>query len=143
MVAVNRAHWQALAEEKIVATQALLAVKQWSTAYYIAGYAVECALKSCVLLRIERTPEVIFQEKKFANEIWTHDVESLLAKAGLKADRDVDGKSDADLRDNWSIVGGWKETSRYEFNSQAAAEALFKAITDPKSGVMQWIRRRW
>ncbi len=43
VVGVNRAELQQLAEDRILDAQALLAVNRWSGAYYLAGYAVECA----------------------------------------------------------------------------------------------------
>jgi hypothetical protein len=42
---MTRADWQQIAEERLLATQALLAAHNWPSAYYLAGYAVECGLK--------------------------------------------------------------------------------------------------
>src|SRR5437764_991419 len=81
--AMNRAELQQLAQERIRDAKVLLAAKQWSAAYYLAGYAVECALKSCILAFIERTG-FIFVEKKYAEQCWTHDLEVLLKLAGLE-----------------------------------------------------------
>jgi len=36
-------------DERIEDATALLAASRWSGAYYLTGYALECALKSCVL----------------------------------------------------------------------------------------------
>ena len=58
---MNRAELQRLSLERIEDARALLAAKQWSGAYYLAGYSLECALKSCVLAYIERTG-IIFED---------------------------------------------------------------------------------
>ncbi len=62
---MNRAELQQLSDERIEDARALLAAKRWPGAYYLAGYALECALKSCVLAYIDRTG-IIFEDKKYA-----------------------------------------------------------------------------
>ena len=141
----TRAAWQVLAEDRILDAQARLVagVDRWSAAYYLIGYAVECGLKSCVLARVAGHPEVIYEDKRFSNEAWTHDIESLLGVAGIRGDRDNDANADPLLKGNWQIVKDWSETSRYLQKNQAEAQRLFDAVTDPNAGVMQWIRARW
>jgi HEPN domain-containing protein len=139
---VNRAHWQALAEQRILAAQALLAAQQWSSAYYLAGYAVEFRLKSCILVHVESTG-VIFKAKKFSEQWWSHDVEDLVALAGLKDTLIADMAGNPALNDNWTIVTEWDEMSRYEQKTKADAEELYQAVTDNANGVMSWIRVRW
>ena len=131
-----------LAEERIVAAQALLAAQQWSSAYYLAGYAVEFGLKSCILVHVE-TMGVIFKEKKFSEQCWSHKVEDLVGLAGLYAELDAEIAANLRFWDNWLIVKAWNEKSRYELQTQAKAEELFNAITDHVNGVMPWIRSRW
>ena len=83
----TRAEWQQLAEDRILDAQAHLApaVARWSAAYYLVGYAVECGLKSCVVARVAAHPEVIYEDKKFSLDAWTHDFDRLILVAGLKA----------------------------------------------------------
>ena len=67
------------------AAAALLAAGRWSAAYYLAGYAVECALKACVLGHLIRTDAVvIFRDRKYSENCWKHDFEKLIQAAGLK-----------------------------------------------------------
>lgn len=49
---MNRIEWQRIAEERARDAEALLAAGQWSGAYYLAGYAVECGLKACIARQI-------------------------------------------------------------------------------------------
>jgi hypothetical protein len=141
----TRAEWQQLAEDRILDAQAHLApaVARWSAAYYLIGYAVECGLKSCVLVRVAAHPEVLYVDRKFSHDAWTHDIETLVRLADLKAVRDADTLANAALYTNWQLVRGWTEASRYQQKTQMQAEQLFNAVTDPNDGVMQWIRHRW
>jgi hypothetical protein len=141
----TRAEWQQLAEDRILDARAHLAagVDRWSAAFYLIGYAVECGLKSCVLARVAAHPEVIYQDKRFSNDAWTHDIERLLVVADIRNQRDADAAANVVLYQNWQHVKDWNEESRYLQKTQAEAELLFNAVTDPNDGVMQWIRARW
>lgn len=142
---MTRADWQRIAEACLHATDALLAARLWPSAYYMAGYAVEGGLKSCILVRIATTPEVLFQEggNKYSSDCWTHDIEKLVRLARIEAARSVAIASNGVLGNNWGIVSKWNEKSRYQIKSQVEAEELYTAIADNANGVMQWIRARW
>ena len=139
---MNRAELQQLATERIEDARTLLAASQWPGAYYLAGYAVECALKSCVLAYIERTG-IIFEDKKYAEKCWTHDIEDLVRQAGLTVERDKAAGANLSLGRNWAIAKDWSESSRYRMSTQLQAERLFTAITDPTDGVLQWLKMFW
>lgn len=138
---MNRAAWQKLASERVKDAKALLKIKRWAAAYYLAGYAVECGLKSCLILYLMKTDE--FPEKRFSEQCWTHNLERLVTLAGLGAALDSDAAADADLSKNWAIVNDWSESSRYALTPKAKAEAMVEAVTDLKHGVMSWIKPRW
>jgi hypothetical protein len=142
---VNRADWQQIAEEKLLAAAALVAASRWPAAYYIVGYAIECGLKSCILVRLGGSPELIFEKetRKYSTDCWTHDIEDLVDLAGLKPDIDAAIFADPALAMNWAIVTAWSEESRYQSKPEPEARALYNAITNPVSGVMQWIKARW
>ncbi len=59
---MNQAELQTMAEERLKDAKALIDGGRWEFAYYAAGYAVECALKSCILARMIHTG-LIFKEK--------------------------------------------------------------------------------
>ena len=139
---MNRAELQRLAKERIADAKALLVARRWSGAYYLAGYAVECGLKSCVLAHIERTG-IIFEDRKYAEKCWTHDLKELLLLTGLKGAFDNDAAADVGLFNNWDVVKDWTESSRYRRTPKARAERLYGAITDKQHGVLSWIKRHW
>jgi HEPN domain-containing protein len=137
---VNRAELQRLAKERIGGAKALLAARRWSAAYYIAGYAVECALKACIA-KLMKSEE--FPDKKFAEKCWTHNLVQLLDLAGIKSDFDTGMKADRGLAIRWDTVKEWTEESRYLRTMTAKAETLYEAITDKHHGVLSWLKRRW
>ncbi|HEX4592245.1 MAG TPA: hypothetical protein VH120_20085 [Gemmataceae bacterium] len=139
---MNRGELQQLAEDRAEDAQILLAAGRWSGAYYLAGYAVECGLKACVLVHIERTG-VIFEDKKYAERCWTHDLEDLVTLAGLQQSMAVDGTTNANLADNWQVAKDWNELSRYQQVPEVRGRALVAAVTDPVNGVLPWIRLHW
>ncbi len=137
---MNRAELQRLARERIGDARVLLSARRWSAAYYLAGYAVECALKACIakLMKAEEFPD-----KAFAEKCWTHDLERLLFLAGLQAKRDRDAVRDPDFSAKWGTVKDWNESSRYTRTTGARARALYQAITNAKHGVLPWIKLHW
>jgi hypothetical protein len=139
---VNRTELQQLSTERTKDAQSLLAAMQWSGAYYLAGYALECALKSCILARIERTG-IVFEDKKFAEKCWTHDIEELVKQADLAVERDKVAGTKLALGRNWQIAKDWSESSRYRLFTQLQAEKLFRALTDNTDGVLPWVTNFW
>ena len=137
---MNRADFQRLANERIADAKALLAAKRWGAAYYLAGYAVEAALKACIA---KLMPPEEFPEKNFVDKCWTPNLVQLLGPAQLKADFDAALKADKELRKNWKVVSDWDESSRYESRTKGKAEQLYEAITDKKHGVLLWFKFRW
>lgn len=137
---MNRTELQQLAEERISEAKSLLDAGKWSGAYYLAGYAVECALKACIA-RLTKADD--FPEKKTVQDAWTHDLLKLINTAGLEAEWNADTKTNSDLLANWDVAKDWKESSRYKFKTEAEARALYDAITDTTNGVLPWIKLRW
>jgi hypothetical protein len=143
---VNRAELQQMAEGRLKDAKALIDAGRWEFGYYTAGYAVECALKSCVLVRMIHTAWV-FKEKWQSNECLTHDFEKLVFLAGLTDEHNAEMKASAaagaEFKDNWDTAEKWTVTSRYEAKTEADAKALYAAIADEPHGVLQWIRTYW
>jgi len=77
---LTKADLEALAETRLKDAILLLQAGRSSSAYYLAGYAVELALKACVAKAFQ--PNAI-PDKAFVNEIYTHSLEKLLSTAGL------------------------------------------------------------
>jgi hypothetical protein len=142
-----------MAEERLRDAKALLDGQRWEFAYYTAGYAVECVLKSCVLARMIHTAWV-FEEKWEAKQCLTHEFDKLIHLAGLRNelnDRLAASAAGATAADppgglfnfHWETVIKWKVESRYQAKTEAEAKALYDAITHVPDGVLLWIRKYW
>ena len=139
---MDRATLRSLADDRIEDARILIENDRWSAAYYLVGYAVETALKACILKFVADTG-VIFTDKKFAQKCWTHRIEDLVRQANLEPRRGQDISANPTLDANWGVVKQWTETNRYEEKSAVEAKSLYDAVTDHTDGVMQWIRQHW
>lgn len=138
---MSRDDLRALADLRILEAQRLMQAPILPDgAYYLAGYAIECALKACIAGRI---PAHQFPDKDFAQECFTHSIEKLVKAAGLKEARDAATTANDDLAIHWMIVKDWTEVRRYRRTDEADALALIQAITDANHGVLQWIKAHW
>ena len=137
---MNRTDFQQLANVRIEEAAVLVAAQKWDGAYYLAGYAVECALKACIA---KLTNQHDFPDKRFAEKCFTHDFERLLECADLDDVFDVEKNADPLLSDHWKIVFLWAEASRYERKSQPEAQMLYNSIVDPVHGVLPWLKKNW
>src|SRR5262249_3808439 len=131
-----QADLQSLARERIPDADALIRGGRWSFAYYVAGYAVECALKSCLLARMIYTGWV-FQDKAKINDCLTHDFGDLINLSGLTAELNAQLASNPAFVANWGTTIQWKVTDRYGQKAEAEARALYAAITDDPDGVLK------
>jgi HEPN domain-containing protein len=137
----TRADFQAMAEDRLEEAKVLLDQARWNGAYYLAGYAVELALKACIIKML--LARDAFPEKEFSRNCYTHDVEKLVGLAGLESAWKIATAADPDLKTNWVLVKDWSEEKRYHRSDRAEAEALFAAIADPLHGVLPWIKTYW
>ena len=140
---MDRAFWRKLADDRVDDARVLLAGDRWSVAYHVAGYAVECGLKACVLAYLETHIDIIFREKRFSEKCWTHELKALVELAALDANLEADMTGNPILRGNWGVAKDWKETSRYEEKTEREARTLFEAVTNEPNGVLRWIRGHW
>jgi HEPN domain-containing protein len=138
---MNRGIFQQISEIRKRDAVTLLKARQYSGAYYLIGYAVECALKACVAKQVRRYD---FPDRKLANEVFTHDLEKLMSLAGLAQELKKEMDANKPLELNWAVVKDWSESSRYEIGTtEAQARDLYSACTARRDGVLNWIKRRW
>jgi len=137
---VDRKELQALSRIRAREAKALLDAGLHDGAFYLAGYAVECALKACIAKKTQRHE---FPDKDRVNKSYTHSLVELIRLAGLRETHDARMKSDPAFRDNWLIVVSWSEDSRYLRNTAEKAQGLVNAVGNPKSGILAWLRHYW
>jgi HEPN domain-containing protein len=119
----------------------LLLNGEYSGAYYLAGYAVECGLKACIAKQIKKFD---FPDKKTVIDSYTHDLAALVKVAGLQPSLDLEIQRDQQgFGLYWKVVRQWTEQHRYQIIDQKTAEGLVEAISDAKRGVLKWLKRHW
>lgn len=138
---VTRIDFQQLADVRLREAKALLDLGMWDGAYYLTGYAVEVALKACIIKTVMATDA--FPDKKFSENCWTHELEKLIALAGLKLAWDTATAANPNLWSNWRTAKVWSEHTRYHRITEAEAKSLYNAVSDATNGVLTWIKTQW
>jgi HEPN domain-containing protein len=137
---MNRNDLQRLAGIRIREANTLFKAGEYSGAYYLAGYAVECALKARIAKAVQRHD---FPEKGLADKVFTHNLRDLLKLADLNDELETAKKASRNFAAGWDEVIKWSEASRYTIWTRNQAEVLLDAILKRKDGVMPWIKQRW
>jgi HEPN domain-containing protein len=138
---VNRSDLQRLADIRLQEAQALFKAGSFDGAYYLAGYAIECALKACVA---KQTREFDFPDKRLVERSYSHNLTQLLEVAGVKAAFEEASVDHQALRQSWSFVQNWSEASRYALDvTEKSAQDMLAAVGDEVSGVLPWLKKYW
>jgi hypothetical protein len=138
---MNRNDFQQLTEDHLRHAKALLDAELYSGAYYICGYAVECALKACICSRTNQFD--FYAHPEIARKAWSQKFANLIDVSGLKEEFEAARLDDSVLDIHWKDVENWSEDSRYERSLQEDAQALYSAMSDPVHGVLACIKRFW
>ncbi|MGD1105073.1 MAG: DNA-binding protein [Terriglobia bacterium] len=138
---LNRDKLRLLADSRLKEAEVLLDNAYWTGAYYMTGLAVECALKAYLARAVQQYD---FPDKGFVNRAYTHKLKELVQMDGvLWEELQKDASGDEGLESNWNTVLSWNDENRYEMVEEFQAKTLYSAVTDPRNGAMEWIRRRW
>lgn len=138
---MTREEFKNIAGIRIREAQSLLDHGLSSGAYYLAGYALECAIKACLSKQILQHN---IPDKKFINDLYTHDLQKLIKfDDELSASFREKQLEDSNFITNWSIVKDWSEQSRYKTYNRREAEELIDAITNETGGILPWIQQYW
>jgi hypothetical protein len=135
---MNRLDLQKLSDLRLSESKALLQAGFPDGAYYLAGYAVECALKACIA---RQTKQHDFPDKELVSRSYTHKLQVLLDLAKL-TDKLA---SDPTLRVVWVVLKNWSEEGRYriEKTKQQALELLLAIEDQTGGGFLPWVRNHW
>lgn len=138
---MTRADFQTLAEQRIGDADVLLRAGRFPAAYYLAGLAVECALKACIA---KNSREFEFPDLNRAKAAWQHNLDALLDAADLRGQRDQFIEASLQFKANWNTVRQWQVDRRYNaYISSADAEQMYLAATETEDGVLSWLRTLW
>lgn len=141
-----------LANTRVDEAEVLYTSGFYDGAIYMAGYAVELALKAkiCQLLDI---PDLFngfnggqvqggTVKSEYIRNFKTHDLEHLIILSGLRNKLQIAKRNNPDLFTNWSLIGEWSENKRYCICGtcqQADARKFLDAISDSTNGIKTWI----
>jgi HEPN domain-containing protein len=88
---VNRNDLKQMALVRLREARALFQGGNYDGAYYLSGYAIECALKACIA---KKTKRYDFPDKRRANDSYTHSLTQLVRVAELQSDLDQEISND-------------------------------------------------
>ncbi len=137
---MNRSDFQKLTELRVREAKKLLENSCFEGAYYLLGYAVECAFKACIA---KQTRRYDFPAKNFASSVYTHDLSKLLKSSGLEQKLQSSISKNATLEINWAIAKDWSEDKRYSSGiTEQEAKDFHSAILSRSNGVLIWLRKQ-
>lgn len=135
-----RQQLQQLARLRLREAEALYNAGLYDGCVYLAGYAVELALKAkiCRLLGLAEYPLELGQAFR------VHNLQHLKVLAGIT--REIDINKNSDLFSNWARVISWNPEQRYDVPGQHTAQtakAVLDSIRSKPNGVLTWLSKRW
>ncbi|RKZ77304.1 MAG: DNA-binding protein [Gammaproteobacteria bacterium] len=144
---MNRAQLQELTKLRVEEAKILYENNCFNGAYYLLGYAVECALKACIAKQVQQYD---FPDKQLANDSYTHNLIKLLKTANL--DKELNKDEYKDFKVSWLIITYtntygvvWSEAIRYytDYIDFTQATEFFDAVTDKDKGILKWLEKYW
>jgi HEPN domain-containing protein len=134
-VITSRSDFETLMNLRMKEAKHLLEQRDWDGAYYLAGYAVEFALKIKIIAQLMRSDT--FPDRKLAEQFYKHELTLLRKLTGLEDEMNNDNA----VSTQWDIVKDWSEQTRYTIGkTEKEAKDLYDAI---ENGVLPWIKARW
>jgi hypothetical protein len=141
---MNKTDLEKLTDIRVKEAGILLEKECYQGAYYLAGYALECAIKACIAKQVQQYD---FPNRELAQKSHQHKLLELLNVAGLKHKLEAKEKEDSDFQLNWAVVKDWGVESRYECSiDKKKACDLYLAVTGgaaENSGVLTWLKMFW
>jgi AbiV family abortive infection protein len=135
---LNRALLQDLAKTRFDDAKVLLDNQRFAGAYYLAGYAIECALKACIA---RQTREGDFPpDRKTVEKYYNHNLRGLCKEAGVPLEEK--SRSDEAFERYWNVVADWSEQSRYD-PAPRRSERFLKDFVRAVGEVVQWLQEHW
>ncbi|PPQ28440.1 HEPN domain-containing protein [Rhodopila globiformis] len=132
-----RRDFQRLALARVADAKVLFAAGRYDAAYYLAGLAVECALKARVA---QATIRYEFPDRRTAERAFTHDLKKLLELALLKRELE---QAPLSVQKNWDVVSTWSVEVRYGSGTDAdECRKLLHAVAE-RGGILPWLKQWW
>jgi hypothetical protein len=134
----DRATFQQLAGSRLTEARLLLENGLSSGAYYLAGYAIECALKAIIAAQFLANE---IPDRRLVERVHVHDLSKLLSLSGLEDELEVEMNAKPELHGRWTTIIKWSERARYEVWTHESASAILEAV-DGDEGLLRWLQNR-
>ena len=132
---------QTLADMRAEDARILLDAGRYAGAYYLCGYAVECALKARIASQTQRHE---FPELDRVRQSYTHRLPQLVQLGSLEGALNRQRRRSGIFDSNWIKLERWNEQARYNHGiTEQDARELYDAVTDAMDGVLTWLRNHW
>ncbi|WP_353861254.1 hypothetical protein [Azospirillum formosense] len=129
--------WERLANEKRRAAEILFRSRQFGSAYYEAGIALECMLKAKIMRKEGLN---IWPDRSCRKDLYTHDLARLLKLAGLHDRMVAEAKKVTDIGIAWSVAKQWTVDARYARKVRLRdARDIVEAVSPTGKGLLKWI----
>jgi hypothetical protein len=137
---VSNIEFQRLAEARLADARTLFEARQLDGAYYLGGYAVECAIKAVIAKAVQAS---VLTPKGAIDRVYTHDLLKLMELAGLRLKLEQDAGQRPGLQASWAVAKQWEESRRYESGASLKTVEEFLEAVDGEEGVLTWLRQSW
>lgn len=115
----------------------MLKNKQYSGAYYLAGYSIELALKACYCKAVKS--KSFPPKKEVYYKLYSHDLNNLLSVSGIERKLQNEIVQTA----NWGAIKDWSEESRYAIIAPNSARSIIRAVNNEEDGILNLIKELW
>lgn len=130
-----------LVDGRLKDAHVLMSMRRYASAYYIAGYSVECAIKVCIAEQFKKNT---IPDKNLVNNTYSHNFEKLMRTAGIFSELEQEISNDLALYSSWNVVKDWNPEVRYTTSvTRLDARDLIDAIENQQNGVLQWLMQHW
>jgi hypothetical protein len=144
---MTRTDFQQIAILRLEEAETLLNQGKYNGCCYLAGYALESALKAVICQQMDNDDFFDILKSETVRAFKIHNLKELIILAGLSRKYDDLRLNNSILHDNWLVIFDeirWSEQLRYQISmTQQNAEHMIYAINEPKNGILEWIRNYW
>ena len=136
---MNKDDLQKLVDIRVNEAKILLDNKYHLGAYYLLGYAVECALKAIIAKKVKQYD---FPDRKLANDSHSHKISELAIVAEISEDLTDKEAHDEEFKSHRKIAKDWSEKVRYDHGLKLdIVHNFFNAVLNEKSGVLTCLKK--
>ena len=144
---MTRTDFQQIAILRLEEAETLLNQGKNNGSCYLAGYALESALKAAICQRMDNDDFFDILKSETVRAFKIHNLSELVILAGLSREYKALEVKNLILLANWEYIKNdikWSEQLRYQMGfTVIQAQTMINAISDPQNGILEWIKKYW